>query len=99
MFGRILFQPLFDAFGKSALGQIAASMTIGAALGLLMPDAELRWWCAGGGAAVGLIAASYLTIADRRRRRVKTRQEAPLPRWVGPLVAVCFILMLLVGII
>lgn len=81
--GMARYQGLFDAFGPSALGQVAASTVIGGLIGFFAArKTELsgglrEWHFAVGGAALGLLVGIGLALVDLRRRRVAAGTAKP----------------------
>lgn len=77
------YQGLFDAFGPSALGQVAAATVIGGLVGFAASrKAELSgglraWHFGAGGAALGLLVGIGLALVDLRRRRVAAGTAKP----------------------
>ena len=98
-------QKIFDAFGRSAIGQTAASIVIGALAGFVYSRKSHVTTAAGiatwtlGAAALGLAAALVLLLIDRRRKRVQAGVAKPhgVLFWIA--MCVLGLVLLFVGLI
>lgn len=78
------YEKLFDSLSATVWGKILAATVIGALAGLgearkVSASGELnRWWIAGGGAAIGLVAGLLLGWAEIRRKRIAAGISKPL---------------------
>lgn len=83
------YEKLFNAFGPSALGQIATAVLIGGLVGFFAsrkmqpaPGVE-RWWFTVGGTGAGLVAGVVLTLWERRRKASRPGSR-PVPSSRSP---------------
>lgn len=81
--GMARYQGLFDAFGPSAAGQVAAATVIGGLIGFFaarkveLSGGSKEWHYAVGGAALGLLVGIGLALVDLRRRQVAAGTAKP----------------------
>jgi hypothetical protein len=77
------YQKLFNVFGPTAIGQIAAAVVIGALIGFggrhsFGAPKDISPFCfIGGGGAIGLVAGLSLILVDAGRKRVAAGTAKP----------------------